>query len=329
MKWTVLKSTQFAQRAPGTRTGTKKTFAVAWIQGVWSVRLSLHCNFKQPVSEPYNPTKRRKFSLSGFEVTKFITGLSSWSNRATDMTEGTPAWTPPSTFHSHRVQGPIMSNLRNDTWGIYRLIICSILAKRTALLLRGPVNKILHAKAVYCFSSCFLWKSLVWIPHIIPYYHTKQKKNSKPFNTLTFKTQIWPTGVSLGLGLLGRWPHTCLWLQLFRCEDLDRRISSPWIFKRSVLRMLKLLCAQNTWNIMEHCEMCEKIKSTIIFFAYCFLLLNWKLSEPHPIVKCERIRVQYHPSKSTSGCSRFNWASVNTLQWGWVMTCLLQCCFHW
>ena len=94
------------------------------------------------------------------------------------MTEGRHAWTPPSTFHSHRVQGPIMSNLRNDTWGIYRLIICSILAKRTALLLRGPVNKILHAKAVYCFSSCFLLKSLVWIPHIIPY------------QTKHFKTQL-------------------------------------------------------------------------------------------------------------------------------------------
>lgn len=35
----------------------KKTFAVAWIQGVWSVRLSLHCNFKQPVSEPYKTTE--------------------------------------------------------------------------------------------------------------------------------------------------------------------------------------------------------------------------------------------------------------------------------
>lgn len=178
------------------------------------------------------------------------------------MTEGRHAWTPPSTFHSHRVQGPIMSNQK---WHLRNLSIDNLFyfgEENCTFAARSKVNKILHAKAVYCFSSCVLLKS----------FGVDSTHHSIPNKTFQNSASLWHLRPNPDWlvspskwGLLGRWPHTSLRLQLFRCEDLDRRICSPWIFKRSVLRMLKLIFAQNTWNIMEHWEMCEKIKSTINF----------------------------------------------------------------
>ena len=139
--------------------------------GRWSVRLSLHRNFKQPVSvstfifstafatEPYKTTEVFSKWLWSHQVhhRPFLLEQSSngYDRRHT--------WTPPSTWstcHSHRVQGPVMSNPRNDTWGIYQFVLfCWI---ELHFYWEVQWTKPYMQGAVYCFSSCFLSKSLLW-----------------------------------------------------------------------------------------------------------------------------------------------------------------------